>query len=106
MVRNRHAESVEEAARQKQNARGSKMKKQVEVNAIHRSIKNAKKYLHRTQDPQNPHRHRQLCVSYVIDSSLARKEYANLQKIRFLHTVKGSLLKVMNRFMRPLYTQR
>ncbi len=42
----------------------------------------------------------QLCVSYVIDSSLARNEYANLQKIRFLCTAKGSLSKVMNRFMR------
>ncbi len=48
----------------------------------------------------------QLCVTYVIDSSLGRKEYANLQKIRFLHTTKGSLSKVMKRFMRPLYTQR
>ncbi len=48
----------------------------------------------------------QLCVSYVINSSLGWKEYANLQKIRFLHTAKGSLSKVMKHFMRPLYTQR
>ena len=52
MVRNCQVESAEEAARQKQKDRGSKTKKRVEVNAIHRSIKDAKKFLHRTQDPK------------------------------------------------------
>ena len=44
---------------------------------------------------------RQLCVSYVIDSSSAQKEYANLQKIRYINTTKDYLLKVMKITMRP-----
>ena len=73
MVRNRHAESVEEAARQKQNDRGSKMKKRVKEKSIHHSIKNAKKYLHRTQDPKNPHRHRTI-VCIIVDQFIIGTE--------------------------------
>ncbi len=63
MVRNHQVESAKEAARRKQKDRGSKTKKRVEVNAIHRSIKEAKEFLHRTQDPKNPHRHRSIvCI--------------------------------------------
>ena len=63
MVRNRQAESAEEAAKRKKEDRNSKRRKQVEVNAIHQSIKDAKKFLHRTQDPKNPHRHRTIvCI--------------------------------------------
>ena len=49
------------------------MKKRVEVNAIHRSMKNAKKYLHRTQDPKNPHRHRTI-VSIICDQFIIGTE--------------------------------
>ncbi len=70
MVRNRQVESAEEAARRKQKDRGSKTEKRVEVNAIHRSIKDAKKFLHRTQDPENSHRHRSIvcitCDQFII----------------------------------------
>ncbi len=63
MVRNRQAESAEEVAKQKKDNRNSKRRKRVEVNAIHQSIKDAKKFLHRTQDPVNPHRHRSIvCI--------------------------------------------
>jgi len=63
MVRNRQAGCAKEAARRKQKDRGSKTKKRVEVNAIHLSIEDAKRFLHRTQDPQNPHIHRTiLCI--------------------------------------------
>jgi hypothetical protein len=85
----RQAESAKEAAKQKRKNRdsmvrnlrlkvpkkqkedrNSKRRKWVEMNAIHQSIKDANKFLHRTQAPKNSHRHKTIvciiCDQFII----------------------------------------
>ncbi len=65
------------------------------TNVIDCAMKEAKQFLHRTQDPANPHILGQLCVSYVSVSSLAQKPFTNLPRMTFGHTVEDLVSKVM-----------
>ena len=69
-MRSRQTESAKKAEMRKQNDRDSKMRKRDKVDSVQYSIKKAKKFLQRTQDPKNHHRHRTIvciiCDQFII----------------------------------------
>jgi hypothetical protein len=111
--RHRTAESHDAAATQKSNNNTSKIRKgqgwqhnvstvchdKEMTNAIKRSTKKAKRILHRTQDPANPHCYRAIvrikCDLVIIGTEMIDK----LTTTRFLNTAKDSLFKHTNHTM-------
>jgi hypothetical protein len=68
---------------------------------IYHATKEAKQFLHRTRDPENPIITGQLFVLYVIVSSLAQKPFTNLPGKTLLLTVKNLVSKVMKSTTKP-----
>ncbi len=85
LKRKRHDESIDAAAKRKSNDNASKKKKcqckfshdEEMSNAIERAMKEAKKILHRTQHPTNPHSHKAIvciiCDRFIIGTEKIHK---------------------------------
>ena len=69
-------------------------------NVINKSMKESVKYLHRTKDSENPHKHRAIVCIICDHCIIGTEAINNLTKEQILLHKKGSVLKVMKSIMR------
>ncbi len=71
------------------------------TDVIDHATKEAKQFLHRTQDPRNPHKHRAtvsiICGHFIIGTETKH----NLPRKTLVHTVKDLVSKVMKSNTKP-----